>query len=156
MDDDLTAALEEHPTFAVRGDTYRLTSAALESSVTVEDDTLVVTVVVPTLAAVVTDAAVAPVVEDDWFDTLERRLREGYDVTHSQAVAEADIERADDEVVVTYAIEAAHPETAAADAKALIEYVVGTFVQGAIPGYTYDAPLANLLETAFDRGQAPD
>lgn len=156
VEEALVTALEDHPAFEAGDGAFHLTSATLESEVAVVRESLIVTVFIPTLSAVVTDDAVSPIVDDGWFDALERRLGEGYDVTHSQAAAAAEVARGDDEVVVTYALEADDAETAVADAKALIEYAVGTFVQGAIPGYEYGPPLADLLETAFDRGEAPD
>ena len=151
--DALTDALVSHPTFEADDGAFRLTSAALESSVSVHGGTLRVRVWIPTLGEVVTDDEPSPVVEDAWFDTLERRLLEGYDVTRSTAAAGAEVERSDTEVVVTYTIESDTPSTAVDDAKALIEYAIGTYVQGAIPGYTYDTPLGDLLETAIGRGK---
>ena len=152
-DEPLVQALHDHPKFEPDETAFTLTSATLQSSVTVDDGTLRVRVWIPTLRSVISGEPPSMVVEDAWFDALERRLLNGYDVTRSTAATEAEVKRTDTEVVVTYAIESDTPMTAVDDAKALIEYVVGTYVQGAIPGYDYEAPLGDLLRTAIDRGQ---
>ena len=153
-DTPLFEAFEAHPAFERRDGSFRLTSSSLESEVAIVDDTLRVRVHLPTLSEVVLDEQIASIVEDAWYDTLERRLREGFDVTRSQGAAEAAVDRHDAEVVVSYTFDPDAPQTAANDAKALIEFVIGTYVQGAIPGYAYDAPLGELLDRALDSGEA--
>lgn len=153
--DEVEAALADHAAFERLEHGYRLKTVDFESDIRPRDDTLQVRVWLPTLAAVVTGEEVAAIVEKDWFETLRRRLLEGYDVAISEHTSDAEVVRQGDEITVTYEIDASSPSTAVDDAKALIEFAIGTYVQSAIPGYTYDAPLGDLLETALDRGQQP-
>ena len=109
----------------------------------------------PTLDRVVADETVAPVVEDGWFETFERRLEDvgGALRAEPDAVAVERDER-DRTVTVTAAFEATRPDHGAEDAAALVGYVEGTYLEGVIPGYTYREPVAGLLERARDRSGA--
>ena len=59
-----------------------------------------------------------------------------------------DVERDGENVYVTYGFEWDDPSRAADIAKTLIEYVEGTYVEGVIPGYEYESPVADLLDRA--------
>ncbi|MFC6716861.1 DUF5813 family protein [Natrialbaceae archaeon GCM10025810] len=112
-----------------------------------------VTVFLPALGAAVADDSVAQVVEDDWFETLERRLQDIFSVAHTSTHDDPVLERDDDEVRVILEYAAWDAEEGVEDAKALIEYVEGTYAQGIIPGYEYVGEAATLLENAQSRGQ---
>ncbi|WP_049922409.1 DUF5813 family protein [Halopiger djelfimassiliensis] len=151
--------LETHDAFE-RGDGgYELTTTVFDATVTAVDAEdprdvwVTVTVFLPTLDAAVADETVAPVVEDGWFETLERRLQDVFTVAHTSTHEEPAVERGDDTVTVTLEYLAWDAGEGVDDAKALIEYVEGTFAQGIIPGYEYRGEAATLLENAQNRGQ---
>ncbi|QFU82717.1 DUF5813 family protein [Natronorubrum aibiense] len=162
---DLPAAvareLEAHDAFASANDTadYALTTTVFDATVTAveaegkRDGRFRVTVTLPTLDAAVAGETVASVVEDGWFETLERRLEDTYTVAQTSTHEAPIVERESDDVTVTLEYVAWNATEGVADAKALIEYVEGTYAQGLIPGYEYRGRAATLLENAQSRGQ---
>jgi hypothetical protein len=108
-----------------------------------------VIVTVPTLDGATQDAVDA-VVEDGWVDTFERRVTDPTSATRTDAV-DTEVEREADAIHVRLAIEAP-PDQAAAEAKAVADFVEGTWVQGAVPGYEYAPPASGLLARARERG----
>ncbi|WP_254528254.1 DUF5813 family protein [Natrinema gelatinilyticum] len=151
--------LESHDAFDRRDDGFALTTTVFETTVTAEhaegnrDGRFRVTVFLPTLDAAVADEVVAAVVEDGWFETLERRLQDIFGVAHTSTHDAPVVERDGDEVRVRLEYTAWDAAEGVEDAKALIEFVEGTFAQGIIPGYEYRGPAASLLENAQNRGQ---
>ncbi|ADD05825.1 uncharacterized protein Nmag_2260 [Natrialba magadii ATCC 43099] len=141
------------------GEQYALTTTEFDAHVTAtdapepRDGYVSVEVTLPTLDAAVADETVAPVVEDGWFETLERRLEDVFTVTQTDTHEEPQVERHDETVTVVLEFTAWDAANGVADAKALIEYVEGTYAQGIIPGYEYEGPAATLLESAQSRGQ---
>jgi hypothetical protein len=152
------------------GDAFRLTTTAFGARVAIDDDGSTsggdgpatddgsgptryrLTVRVPTLDAAAEEAVAEPVAEG-WFETLTLRLEDAPDVTRTDVdVAEPTVGRTGEEVVVGFAVEHSSPKRAAAAAKALAEYVEGTYVEGVVPGYTYGPPVAGLLSRARGRG----
>ncbi len=157
----VATAFEAHDAFTQRDErSYALETTVFETDVTANpaegprDGAFTVVVTVPTLGAV-TDDHVARVVEDGWFDTLERRLEDTFSVaqtsTHESPVVERDLEAG--EVTVTLEYVAWNAREGVDDAKTVIEYVEGTYAQGIIPGYDYRGPAATLLEGALQAGQ---
>lgn len=153
-DQPVAEAFADHEAFVERPPGFSVETAALENRVTVGDGAVEVRVDLPSLETVVVDASVPPVVVDGWFDTLARRLRGGFDVTHAEGRGPPEVVRTAGTVTVTYRLGVERPARAAADAKALVDFAVGTYVQGAIPGYEYDSPLRELLSSAWERGGA--
>ncbi|MFW6448224.1 MAG: DUF5813 family protein [Halobacteriota archaeon] len=152
MNEALAAALDGHPALEAVDGHHRVGTLAVEATVAVEGDGLVVRVALPALGVVVRDAVVPEVVEDGWFETLRRRLEDGYDVARSPAAAPVAVDRSPTAVTVRYALDPVDPRVGVADAKALAEFAQGTYVQGAIPGYEYDPPLGELLAGAWEAG----
>jgi len=152
-------ALEAHDAFDQTDNGYALTTTVFETTVTAEDadgkrdGRFRVTVFLPTLDAAVASETVADVVEDGWFETLERRLGDVFTVAHTDTHDEPVVERDADEVRVHLKYTAWDASEGVEDAKALIEFVEGTYAQGIIPGYEYRGPAATLLESAQQRGQ---
>ncbi|MFU8867191.1 DUF5813 family protein [Natronococcus sp.] len=152
-------ALEDHDAFDALEDGYELTTTVFETTVAAtdaegkRDGRFRVTVSLPTLDAAVADEAVAPVVEDGWFETLERRLGDTFTVAQTSTHEEPTVERDGGTVRVELEYVAWDAAEGVADAKALIEYVEGTYAQGLIPGYEYRGPAATLLESAQSRGR---
>jgi hypothetical protein len=118
--------------------------------------TFTVTVRVPMLDEV-TEEPVAPVVEEGWFETLDRRVQNigggvlGGDHELSPAVEETTF--AGDRVAeVRVAFEDIDPRRGVDDAAAIVDFVEGTFVQGVIPGYDYTEPVTGILTEARRAG----
>jgi hypothetical protein len=105
----------------------------------------------PTLAAVAADE-VAPVVDDGWFDTFRRRVADVGAVTRADHDLAPSVTRAGETVSVTVAYDDLDPTRAADDAAAFVDFLEGTYLQGVVPGYEYDDPVASLLHEARQRG----
>jgi hypothetical protein len=161
---DVASAFERHDAFApTDDDRYALDSTAFDVTVTAtEPDSekagaFVVTVPVPTLSATVDDPAdVAPVVEDGWFETFERRLEDAFDVARTSYGDPPVVDRGPETVRVELAYESWDAAEGVADAKALAEYVEGTWVQGLVPGYDYVGVAADLRSQASQNTAGDD
>lgn len=155
--------LESHDAFTPRGDGtgYDLETTVFETIITAEkgegkrDGEFHVTIALPTLSAATTDTgpAVDQVVEDGWFETLERRLEDTFSLAHTSIHEAPVLERNSDEVRVVLEYVAWDATEGVEDAKTLIEYVEGTYAQGIVPGYEYEGKAATLLENAQSQGQ---
>jgi hypothetical protein len=111
-----------------------------------------VAVRVPTLDEATVEG-VGDAVAAGWFETFERRLADAPKATRADVeLRRLDVERDGGEVVVTFGFEWSDPDRAADIAKALVEYVEGTYVEGVIPGYEYVSPVADLVESASHEG----
>lgn len=159
LPDPVASELEAHDAFDRTDEGYTLETTVFDTAVTADDaegrrdGRFRVTIFLPTLDAAVADEVVADVVEDGWFETLERRLQDVFTVAHTSTHDEPVVERDADEVRVRLEYTAWDAGEGVEDAKALIEFVEGTFAQGIIPGYEYRGPAATLLENAQNRGQ---
>ncbi|GAB7018523.1 DUF5813 family protein [Halostagnicola bangensis] len=156
--------LESHDAFTPRddGDGHQLETTVFETIVTADegegkrDGKFHVTISVPTLSAATNDDAgpsVDQIVEDGWFETLERRLEDTFSLAHTSTHEEPTLERGSDEVRVILEYVAWDAGEGVEDAKTLIEYVEGTYAQGIVPGYEYEGEAAALLENAQSQGQ---
>lgn len=106
--DPVARELEAHDAFEpADNDTYRLTTTVFEATVIASDaegkrdGEFTVTVSLPTLDAAVANEAVASVVEDGWFETLERRLEDVFSVAHTGTHDDPIVERDTESVTVT-------------------------------------------------------
>lgn len=155
-DTDADAAFKDHEAFEATPEGYELTTTPFEGVVRTspapeaEGTTYRVVVTAPTLDAVVEGESVAEVVEEGWFETLERRLEHPHQAGRGLETIDPDVARAGDGIRVTIEFTSPHPERAAENVKALIEFVEGTWVQGIIPGYDYRDPAASFLEQATE------
>jgi hypothetical protein len=95
--------------------------------------------------------AVPEVVEAGWFETFERRVSDATTVTAADDDPTPQVTRGAETVTVDVSFDAAS-DRAAADAKAVVDFLEATWVQGLVPGYEYDEPAASLLTRA--RGQS--
>lgn len=153
-------AFADHRAFEREDDRFVATTTPFDNAVRVNETdgrTLRyrVRVRVPMLSTAVAGEAVAPVVEDGWFETFERRLEDASMATRID-VPEPAVTRDGGEAIVDIAFEHGAPERAVEAAKALIEYVEGTYLEGIIPGYEYDSPVADLLAQARHSGNGDD
>ncbi|RQG91382.1 hypothetical protein EA462_05260 [Natrarchaeobius halalkaliphilus] len=153
--------LESHDAFDQSDEDYTLTTTVFDTTVTAVDTNsgrgsrFLITVTLPTLDAAVANETVAPVVEDGWFETLERRLEDAFTVSHTDTHEKPTVDRDATDVRVTLEYVAGNARDGVEDAKALIEYVEGTFAQGIIPGYDYRGEAETLLGNAQSRGDRP-
>lgn len=159
LPDPIARELESHDAFDRTDDGYALTTTVFDTAITADDaegkrdGRFHVTVFLPTLDAAVADEVVADPVENGWFETLERRLADVFTVAQTSTHDEPVVGRDADQVHVRLEYTAWDAGEGVADAKALIEFVEGTFAQGIIPGYDYRGEAATLLENAQSSGQ---
>lgn len=149
-------ALAGHENFERSGDRYRVSTTVFDAVVsvgeTIEDEQYTVQVTVPTIDSATVDG-VGPTVQQDWFETFERRLRDAPKATRkSVEIDELQVNEEVDSVTVTYRFSWQNPTTAAEIAKTFVEYVEGTYVEGIIPGYEYTPPVADLISDATQGG----
>lgn len=152
-------ALETHEAVAAANGEYRITSTVFDATVSASEAADAgaryrVVATVPSLEAATSDH-VGEAVADGWFETLERRLADAPKATRADVELDAlDVERDGLDVVVTFAFEWPDPDAAVEIAKTLVEYVEGTYVEGVIPGYSYEGPVADLVSEAETGGDA--
>lgn len=150
MTGNLRAAFEAHEEFAPVDDGFEVTTATFDARVAVGDRGYRVVVAAPTLDATVADETVPAVVEDGWFETLQRRLEDVHGVIRTDAVEPPVVERDGETVFVDVAVgDGTRP---ADDARAVVAFVEGTWFEGVIPGYEYREPVASIRRRAYDRG----
>jgi hypothetical protein len=161
----VTEAFADHEAFEVdEGDT-RLTTTRFEATVRAAEADGVgyrytLTVRMPMLSSAVEGEAVAPAVEDGWFETLERRLADAPGVTRTVVELDSfDLAEEDGDAVATFEFVLGDAATAAAVAKSFAEYAEGTYLEGVVPGYDYGPPVSDLLgdarNTGGDEGSGP-
>lgn len=111
-----------------------------------------------------TEGSVGDAVEEGWFDTYERRLEDAHMVVREDV--EFDTYRVFEEAgdaVSVFVFEHGNPDRAVDIAKAIAEFVEGTYMEGIVPGYQYRPPVSELLararqagdESERDRGPMP-
>ncbi|WP_121820619.1 DUF5813 family protein [Halostella salina] len=152
-------ALAAHGAFEERDDGFACTTTPFDVTVTVEPagegraGTFRLVERVPTLDAAVAGETVGEAVENGWYETLERRLEDAYDVVRSSDTGPVEVSRDGDEVRIELSVTAWDADQGADDAKALVDFVEGTYVQGVVPGYDYRDPVAELRGRARKRGE---
>jgi hypothetical protein len=156
--DRAAAALRRHEAVEHVDGQFRIDSTVFDATVTASQagdaHRFTVTVTVPSLSAATGDP-VGDAVAAGWFDTFERRLGDAPKAT--RAALELDrlaVERRGIDVVVTFEFTWDGPDRAVDIAKTLVEYVEGTYVEGIVPGYTYEPPVSELLSRADTGGDA--
>jgi hypothetical protein len=140
--------------------TYRATSTPFEGVVDAEPvdggrTYFAVTVRVPMLDEV-TEDAVAPVVEEGWFETLELRISNVggiFEGDHDVAPETRETAHEGTRVAEVRAdLTDIDPRRGVNDAAAIVDFVEGTFVQGIIPGYEYGEPVTSIISQARQAG----
>ena len=151
---DVRQAFEEHDSLAPRSRDAgaAVTTTVFDGTVTASAGetgvACTVHIAVPTLDAATADE-VGDAVAADWLRTLRRRLRDAPKAT--RVTVELDSFTLDTEgetVRVEYEFTHDNPSTAAAVATTFVEFVEGTYVEGIVPGYEYERPIASLLSQA--------
>jgi len=151
-------ALADHAAFEADGGGFSVATTAFEARVSVRDTderaAYHVGMRVPSIDSAVAGETVAPVVQEGWLETFELRLEDVGGVTSLAVSAPSvSLDRAAGEVVVEAVVPADPPHVAADDAKAVVDYVEGTYAEGIIPGYTYREPVSGLIERARSAGE---
>ena len=155
MDDAaLITALEEHPTIDPIEGGYTVSNAVLDNEITIAYGDLVVHVRMPTIDEIVLNDDPSAIVVDGWFDAIARQLSDANGVVKGELTADASVTRGQTEVSVTYRLRGTDADGLAMDAKALVDFVIGMYLQSAIPGYEYDDPMRGLLGAARARGRS--
>jgi hypothetical protein len=157
-------AFESHDAFEPRPTpgTYDCTTTPFDVVATAtphdnegRDATLDLQIELPTLDAA-TEEDVGPAVADGWLDSLERHLTDAADVAEVDPETGPTVERVADQVELTVVFPVWNASSGVEDAKTIVEYAEGTYVQAIIPGYTYQDPVAGLLSQATERGGNED
>lgn len=145
-------ALAEHSAFERGTEGYELSTTPFETVVQTDasgsETRYRVVTWMPTLDAVVEGETVADVVEEGWLETLERRLDDPTQVTTGLESVESEVVREGERIRVGMTFESSRPDRAVENAKALAEFVEGTWIQGIVPGYEYGEPASSLLDRA--------
>ncbi|CQH60595.1 uncharacterized protein HHUB_3253 [Halobacterium hubeiense] len=151
---DIEQELADHGQFARDDGAFVPTTNDWDATVSADDETVEITVVVPTLDAATNDE-VAEVVEDGWYDTFERRVVDADSVTLANDVEVQSVSRAGGDITVEITFS---PRTgkAADDALALVNYVEGTWFQGVIPGYDYVEKVEQMRQQAAQNAQSTE
>lgn len=161
MTDDLperaVRAFESHDAYERDGSWFALTSTAFDARVSAEatdDRALRYTLEVraPTLESATADE-VGSTVAKGWFDTYDRRLEDApMAVRHDVDLAERRVFEEAGDAVAVFGFEWGNADQAPAIAKALAEYVEGTYMEGIVPGYEYVPPVSDMLSEARQSG----
>lgn len=156
-------AFADHAAFEPVGNGHAVTTTPFDATVRAlpadaegRDAAFEVAVDLPALDAAVADEPVSEVVVEGWFEPLDLRLRDAYDVAEVDPLSDPAIELVGDRVHAEFAFHAWDAEPGVADAKAIVDYVEGTYVQGIVPGYEYAEPVASLLSRATQHGEGED
>lgn len=147
----VASAFRRNEAFERTGEgTYDVTITPFEATVRFEDadpPTYAVTVRAPRLSAAV-EGDVAPIVEDGWLETFERRMEDAHMPLSGTESIDPAVALKDEQVVVTATVQDRDPRRGVDDVRALVDYVEGTYLEGVIPGYDYRDPVASMREHA--------
>ncbi len=152
LPDRVARAFERNEAFEATGEgSYEVTITPFDAAVAVESDdppTFAVEVRAPTLSAAAEDE-VAPVVEDGWLETFERRMADAHMPLSGTDDLDPAVAVEGEAVVVTATVADVDPKRGADDVRALVDYVEGTYLEGVIPGYDYGEPVASMRERTY-------
>lgn len=146
-------AFERHEAFERADGGYEVTTTRFDGWVTAAETDgweheYTIEVRAPMLSSVV-DEYVGPAVEDGWFETYELRLEDAPMAVRENVELEAcRVFEEDGEAVAVFVFRWGNADRAAAIAKAIAEFVEGTYMEGVIPGYRYGPPVSELLSRA--------
>jgi len=150
-------AFTAHDAFDADEQGYTLTTVLFDNHVTAAETDdwpleYTVTVRAPTLSAATSDE-VGPAVADGWLDTYKRRLADATMATRIDvALDDYSVTVEDGEAVAEFDFTFGNADRAPDVVKAIVEFVEGTYVEGIVPGYDYEPPVATLLNDASQTG----
>lgn len=155
--DPAVRAFEAHDAYERDAGWFTLTSTRFDAKVTAAETDewalrYTLEVRAPTLDAATADD-VGPAVEQGWFETYERRLADApMAVRHDVDLATRRVFEEAGDAVCVFEFEWGNADRAPDIAKALAEYVEGTYMEGIVPGYEYVPPVSGLLSEARRSG----
>jgi hypothetical protein len=153
LPDRAVRAFDEHDAFERDGRWFEVTTTRFEGRVTADetDDWALgytLEVRAPMLSAATADE-VGPAVEDGWFETYELRLEDaGMAVRQDVEFEDRRVFEEAGDAVAVFEFEWENAGQVPAIAKAITEYVEGTYMEGIVPGYEYRSPVSELLSRA--------
>jgi len=148
------------------GDGFTVTTTTFDGRVTADDTddrapSYTLEVRAPTLSAA-TEETVGAAVQEGWFETYERRLEDApMAVRFDVGLESLRVTEDGDEAVAAFEFRWHNADQAPDIAKAMAEYVEGTYMEGIVPGYRYRPPVSEMLSQARqsdaegDRGPMP-
>lgn len=151
--DRVSQAFAAHEAFEEREGAFAATTARFDTRILVVDrdesaSRYRLSLTVPTLSSAV-EGPVADVVEEGWLDTFRLRLEDAAMAVPTDSGIEVPTANVDNgDIVVETTFRESDPERAPRTAKALINYVEGTYAEGVVPGYEYRPPVSDLLASA--------
>jgi hypothetical protein len=151
--DEAREAFEAHDSVTATAEGFAVESTVFDGFLTASEGpdwkhTYTVTVYVPSLGEATADE-VGAAVEENWQDTLTRRLEDAPQATRSSVeIHDFEVEDLGGELQITYSFEWGEPRRATEIGKTFVEYVEGTYVEGIVPGYEYEPPVSDLLSSA--------
>ncbi|MFB6086429.1 MAG: DUF5813 family protein [Halodesulfurarchaeum sp.] len=152
MSEGLAAAFRDRPGFhAEKSDIFGVEALEFEARVTVGKGTVTLVQELPTLDATVVGETVAPVVEDGWEETLERRVMDVTGVV--DPVSGPSVKRRDGTIRVEMELEDGGKPVAEAVRHAA-DFVESTWVEGIIPGYDYDERVKRIRNRAMETAES--
>lgn len=146
-------AFEAHDAFSETDEGYDLETTAFGGAVTAEETDgwalrYALTVDVPTLDAAV-EEDVGEHLQEGWLETYELRLEDAPGaVRDSVDLEDVDVRTEGEAAVATFTFTFGNADRAPDVAKAIAEYVEGTYMEGVVPGFTYRPPVSGLLSKA--------
>jgi hypothetical protein len=157
----VAAAFDDHGSLSTRDGAATVTTTLFDASVTADagDESTVYTVTVqmPTIDSA-TAGDVGDAVAADWLRTLSRRLQDAPGATRRTVDLDSfETDTSDGRVRVEYVFSRAESAAAADIATTFAEFAEGTYVEGVVPGYEYESPVADLLTQASqgEKGGTP-
>lgn len=156
--DGFVRAFDAHDAFERDGEGFEVTTTVFGGRVTAEetDDWALrytLTVRAPMLSTAVAGETVGPAVEDGWFETLGLRLEDAPGVLRRDlSLSDLDVHEEAGEAVAVFEFEWGNADHVPDMAKAIAEYVEGTYVEGIVPGYDYREPVSDLVSSARQSG----
>jgi hypothetical protein len=138
--------------------TFEVTTTAFDATVTAQEDPegdieYVVRVAAPMLDTAVVGETVGQALEEGWFETYERRLEDAPNATRATVdLRSYEVGIQDGDAVATYVLGLDSVGAAPRVLKAIAEYAEGTYLEGIVPGFEYDEPVAGLLQQARQSG----
>lgn len=157
LPDRAVRAFDEHDAFERDDRWFEVTTTRFEGRVTADetDDWALwytLEVRAPMLSTATADD-VGPAVEDGWFETYGLRLEDaGMAVRQDVEFEDHRVFEEAGDAVAVFEFEWGNVDQVPDIAKAITEYVEGTYMEGIVPGYEYRSPVSELLTRARSGG----
>ena len=153
LPDRAVRAFEGHEAFERDGRWFDVTTTRFGGRVTAEEtdewDIAYTLEVRAPMLSTATEGQVGRAVEDGWFDTYELRLEDaGMAVRQDVEFDDRRLVQEAGDAVAVFEFEWGNADHVPDMAKAMTEYVEGTYMEGIVPGYEYLPPVSELLSRA--------